>query len=111
MIFLQTPLFVVPKLGGHIDNRDIHYNIRMSSRPELKVLSSYRIASWHCLLTVTQIDDDLGFIRFFRGLPAKDDDTIRIFDRGDWFSAHGEDADFIARTVNYIRMEYLQDRH
>ncbi|MCJ1427112.1 MutS-like protein [Sticta canariensis] len=53
----------------------------MSSRPELKV------------------DDEVGFIRFFRGLPAKDDETIRIFDRGDWYTSHGEDAAFIARTV------------
>ena len=53
----------------------------MSSRPELKV------------------DDEVGFIRFFRNLPPKSDETIRIFDRGDWYSAHGDDANFIARTV------------
>ncbi|KAK3317869.1 DNA mismatch repair protein msh-2 [Cercophora scortea] len=53
----------------------------MSSRPELKV------------------DDEHGFIRLFKSLPAVGDDTIRIFDRGDWYTAHGEDANFIARTV------------
>ncbi|MCJ1259979.1 MutS-like protein [Lignoscripta atroalba] len=53
----------------------------MSSRPELKV------------------DDEVGFIRFFRGLPVQDNDTIRIFDRGDWYTAHGDDAAFIARTL------------
>ncbi|KAL8915478.1 MAG: hypothetical protein Q9171_000042 [Xanthocarpia ochracea] len=53
----------------------------MSSRPELKV------------------DDEVGFIRFFRALPAKDEETVRIFDRGDWYTAHGDDAAFIARTV------------
>jgi len=49
------------------------------------------------------VDDELGFIKFFRNLPAKEGtnpaDTIRIFDRGDWYTAHGEDATFIARTV------------
>ncbi|KAF3763815.1 hypothetical protein M406DRAFT_51176 [Cryphonectria parasitica EP155] len=53
----------------------------MSSRPELKV------------------DDEHGFIRFFKGLATRDDETVRIFDRGDWYTAHGEDANFIARTV------------
>ncbi|KZF21904.1 DNA mismatch repair protein [Xylona heveae TC161] len=53
----------------------------MASRPELK------------------LDDEVGFIRFFRNLPSKDEETIRIFDRGDWYSAHGDDAAFIARTV------------
>ncbi|CZR57482.1 probable DNA mismatch repair protein msh-2 [Phialocephala subalpina] len=55
----------------------------MSSRPELKV------------------DDEGGFIKFFKGLEAdgKEEDTIRVFDRGDWYTAHGDDASFIARTV------------
>ncbi|KAI1377863.1 DNA mismatch repair protein msh-2 [Hypoxylon crocopeplum] len=53
----------------------------MSSRPELKV------------------DDEHGFIRFFKSLPAVGDETVRIFDRGDWYTAHGENANFIARTV------------
>lgn len=55
----------------------------MASRPDLKV------------------DDEAGFIKFFRNLPAKDSETVRIFDRGDWYTAHGDDATFIARTVSY----------
>ncbi|KAL5335715.1 muts domain V-domain-containing protein [Aspergillus crustosus] len=60
----------------------------MSSRPELKV------------------DDEVGFIRFYNSLSSDSDspnsnnnDTLRIFDRGDWYSAHGTEAEFIARTV------------
>ncbi|KAI6368058.1 MutS-like protein [Pyricularia grisea] len=53
----------------------------MSSRPELKV------------------DDEHGFIRFFKSLPTAHKDTIRIFFRGDYYTAHGEDANLIARTV------------
>ncbi|KAF3067212.1 DNA mismatch repair protein msh-2 [Daldinia childiae] len=53
----------------------------MSSRPELKV------------------DDEHGFIRFFKSLPSVGEETVRIFDRGDWYTAHGQDANFIARTV------------
>lgn len=53
----------------------------MSSRPELKV------------------DDEAGFLSAFQRLEAsKASDTIRIFDRGDWLSAHGDDAVLIARV-------------
>jgi DNA mismatch repair protein MSH2 len=53
----------------------------MSSRPELKV------------------EDEQGFIRCFRSLPATTDETIRIFDRTEYYTAHGENAVFIAKTV------------
>ncbi|GAQ04474.1 DNA mismatch repair protein msh-2 [Aspergillus lentulus] len=54
----------------------------MSSRPDLKV------------------DDEVGFIRFYRSLSSDgNDETIRVFDRGDWYSAHGAEAEYIARTV------------
>ncbi|KAK5124469.1 MutS-like protein [Meristemomyces frigidus] len=53
----------------------------MGSRPELK------------------LDDEIGFIKTFHQLEAnKGDDTVRIFDRGDWLSAHGDDALLIARV-------------
>ncbi|KAF2659509.1 DNA mismatch repair protein [Lophiostoma macrostomum CBS 122681] len=53
----------------------------MSSRPELKE------------------EDESSFCKFFRNLPQKNEETVRIFDRGDYYSAHGEDAKFIAATV------------
>ena len=54
----------------------------MASRPDLKV------------------EDEVGFIRLFRSLPPKSDDsTIRVFDRADHLTAHGDDADFISRTL------------
>ncbi|KAK3068311.1 MSH2 protein, partial [Teratosphaeriaceae sp. CCFEE 6253] len=53
----------------------------MSSRPELK------------------LDDEVGFIKAFHHLEAgKNDETVRIYNRGDWLSAHGEDAMLIARV-------------
>ena len=50
---------------------------------------------------LVQVDDEGGFIRTYRSLPPKPagSNTIRVFDRADWYSAHGEDAEFIARTV------------
>jgi hypothetical protein len=55
--------------------------ISMAPRPELKV------------------EDENGFIQLFRNLPVVPSDTIRIFDRGDWYSCHGDDALYVARTV------------
>lgn len=45
-------------------------------------------------------EDETGFCKFFRNLPGKNEDTIRIFDRKEYYSAHGEDALFIASTVS-----------
>jgi DNA mismatch repair protein MSH2 len=44
-------------------------------------------------------EDETGFCKFFRNLPETNEDTIRIFDRREYFSAHGDDANFIANTV------------
>ncbi|KAI5806232.1 muts domain V-domain-containing protein [Geopyxis carbonaria] len=51
----------------------------MGSRPELKV------------------DDENGFISFFTKLPQTD--AIRLFERNDFYTAHGTDAVFVAQTV------------
>jgi hypothetical protein len=69
----------------------------MSSRPELKVSSPHL----YCVVLITlQVEDEQSFIRFFRALPVKDDETVRIFNRGDYYTAHGDDANFIARAVS-----------
>ncbi|KAH7392298.1 muts domain V-domain-containing protein [Phaeosphaeria sp. MPI-PUGE-AT-0046c] len=44
-------------------------------------------------------EDESGFCKFFRNLPKTNEDTIRIFDRKEYYSAHGGDASFIANTV------------
>ena len=61
----------------------------MGSRPELKV------------------DDEVGFIKFYRNLPNQGDNTVRIFSRGDFYTAHGEDAIFIARSVSFSSITVL----
>lgn len=40
-----------------------------------------------------------SFIQAFRDLPAKVDDTIRLFERSDFYTAHDDDAHFIAQHV------------
>lgn len=42
---------------------------------------------------------ELGFCAWFSKLPAKRDDTVRLFERGDYYTAHGADAHFIAQEV------------
>ena len=42
---------------------------------------------------------DVGFISFFHKLPPKRPDTIRLFDRREFYSAHGDDALYIANQV------------
>ncbi|KLO12951.1 DNA mismatch repair protein MSH2 [Schizopora paradoxa] len=42
---------------------------------------------------------DLGFISFFNRLPHKRPDTIRLFDRREFYSVHGADAQYIATHV------------
>ena len=53
-----------------------------------------------------QVDDEIGFISFFRNLPVNDYETVRIFRRGasggDFYTAHGDDAAFIAMTVSEL---------
>lgn len=57
----------------------------MASRPELKE------------------EDESSFCKFYRNL-SKKDDTIRIFDRGDYYSSHGDDAKFVANHVSIIAL-------
>ena len=42
---------------------------------------------------------DVGFLSFFHKLPPKRADTIRLFDRREFYSAHGPDALYIANQV------------
>ncbi|KDQ06534.1 hypothetical protein BOTBODRAFT_140987 [Botryobasidium botryosum FD-172 SS1] len=42
---------------------------------------------------------EVGFCAFFAKMPPKKDDTIRLFERQDYFSVHGADAQYIATHV------------
>lgn len=56
----------------------------MSSRPELKF---------------SDASDERSFYRKFQRLQARTDSLLRIVDKGDYFTALGEDAAFVAETV------------
>lgn len=40
-----------------------------------------------------------NFIKFFKTLPDKPATTVRFFDRSDYYSCHGSDAEFVAKCV------------
>uniref|UniRef100_A0A182PPT9 DNA mismatch repair proteins mutS family domain-containing protein n=1 Tax=Anopheles epiroticus TaxID=199890 RepID=A0A182PPT9_9DIPT len=54
------------------------------------------------------------FIEFYRSLGEKASTTVRIFDRTDYYSCHGEDATFVAKTLfkstNVIKIMEVDDQ-
>ncbi|CAG2197296.1 MSH2 [Mytilus edulis] len=40
-----------------------------------------------------------GFLSYYRHLPEKSSTTLRVFDRTDYYTVHGEDAVFVAKEV------------
>lgn len=67
-----------------------------------------------CLTSVTVILDNVshpGFCSFFNKLPSKSPEsgTIRLFNRGEYYSAHGPDALYIAAHVYHTNtvLKYL----
>jgi len=61
----------------------------------------HKLPSWSRVLTSNlprfQVDDESGFISSFNKLPETD--AIRIFERSDFYTVHGQDALFVAQTV------------
>lgn len=66
-----------------------------SNRPELKF---------------SDISEERGFYKRYVKLPEKPSGTVRIVDKGDYYTAVGDDAVFIAENV-YHTMSVLKDCH
>lgn len=45
------------------------------------------------------VNQQKNFIKFFKSLPDKSTTTVRFFDRSNYYSCHGADADFAAKCV------------
>ena len=62
----------------------------------------HKLPSWGRVLTSNlsrfQVDDESGFISSFNKLPETD--AVRIFERSDFYTVHGQDALFVAQTVS-----------
>ncbi|KZO98513.1 putative DNA mismatch repair protein MSH2 [Calocera viscosa TUFC12733] len=52
---------------------------------------------------------EVGFCQFFERLPKATEGTVRLFDRTDYFSVHGEDAKYVAQHVYHTNtvIKYL----
>lgn len=92
-------LFVSPSIFRKMS---LMYGKEKSDEHEFgeSVLASIRRRPTHPLTKTKCADSaDVGFISFFNRLPPKRADTVRLFDRREFFSAHGPDAQYIATHV------------
>jgi DNA mismatch repair protein MSH2 len=65
------------------------------------VQSTLPVTHFLLLLLTETVESDPGFCTFFKELPAKSPEmgTVRVFDRGDFYSAYGPDALYVATHV------------
>lgn len=56
---------------------------------------------------IAEVERDSGFLGFLRSLPEKPATTFRFFDRNDYYTVHGKDAEYVCREV-YRSMSALK---
>ncbi|XP_077488845.1 DNA mismatch repair protein spel1 [Amblyomma americanum] len=56
---------------------------------------------------ISEVERDPGFLGFLRSLPEKPATTFRFFDRNDYYTVHGADAEYVCREV-YRSMSALK---
>ncbi|KAL3248504.1 hypothetical protein MRX96_056451 [Rhipicephalus microplus] len=56
---------------------------------------------------IAEVEKDPGFLKYLKSLPEKPATTFRFFDRSDYYTVHGPDAEYVCREM-YRSMSALK---